>query len=125
MNTNDFRSLEYIRMHWEICEDYHVLDKGQMQLPAIRPYETYDLPIPTDLPAQTPGATYYVNLHLYLPLLSDLLQLAKSHLLYEYLPHQPGHLVHQYVLLYHNGNRHNQYQSNHYSILNNTPEILH
>jgi len=65
MNTNDFRSLEYIQMNWEICEDYQVLEKGEMQLPAVLPYETYELPICTDLPGQTPGASYYVNLRFY------------------------------------------------------------
>lgn len=65
INTNDFQSLEYIRMHWEICEDYHVLEQGEMQLPAIKPYEEYVLPISTELPGQTPGATYYVNLCFY------------------------------------------------------------
>ena len=65
LNTNDFRSLEYVKMHWEICEDYHVLEKGDMQLPAIESYHEYTLPISTDLPGQTPGASYYVNLHFY------------------------------------------------------------
>ena len=65
LNTNDFRSLEYVKMHWEIREDYLVLEQDDMQLPAIKPYTAYDLPLSTDLPAQTPGATYYVTLHFY------------------------------------------------------------
>ena len=28
MNTNDFRSLEYVKVEWEICEDYNVIKKG-------------------------------------------------------------------------------------------------
>ena len=65
MNTNDFRPLDYVRMVWDISEDYTVLSSGEMMLPAIKPYETYELPLITDLLGQTPGATYYANMKFY------------------------------------------------------------
>ena len=65
MNTNDFRALDYVRMTWEITEDYIVLQSGEMMLPAIKPYETYALPLSTDLPAHTAGAAYFVTLRFF------------------------------------------------------------
>ena len=65
MNTNDFRPLDYVRMAWEITEDYHVLQSGETMLPAVKPYETAVLDIPTALPGNTPGATYYATLRFY------------------------------------------------------------
>jgi beta-galactosidase/evolved beta-galactosidase subunit alpha len=65
MNTNDFRPLDYVRMVWEITEDYHVLQSGETVLPAVKPYETAVLDIPTALPGNTPGATYYATLRFY------------------------------------------------------------
>lgn len=65
MNTNDFRPLDYVRMVWEITEDYKVLESGESMLPAVKPYETAVLDIPTDLPAHTPGAAYYATLYFY------------------------------------------------------------
>lgn len=65
MNTNDFRPLDYVRMVWEITEDYKVLESGESMLPAVKPYETAVLDIPIDLPAHTPGASYYVTLCFY------------------------------------------------------------
>ena len=65
MNTNDFRPLDYVRMVWDISEDYSVLSSGEMMLPAIKPYETYELPLTTNLLGNTPGATYYANMKFY------------------------------------------------------------
>ncbi len=65
MNTNDFRPLDYVRMAWEITEDYHVLQSGETMLPAVKPYETAVLDIPTALPGNTHGATYYATLRFY------------------------------------------------------------
>jgi beta-galactosidase/evolved beta-galactosidase subunit alpha len=62
MNTNDFRPLDYVRMAWEICEDYTPLSSGEMKLPPVAPYESYELPLTTNLLGNTPGATYYANL---------------------------------------------------------------
>ncbi len=61
-NTNDFRPLDYVTMKWEIREDYTPISAGEMRLPAIRPYETYALPLTTELLGDTPGATYYAHL---------------------------------------------------------------
>ena len=65
MNTNDFRPLDYVRMAWEITEDYKVLSAGETTLPAVLPHETAVLDIPTALPGNTPGATYYVTMRFY------------------------------------------------------------
>ena len=65
MNTNDFRPLDYVRMVWEISEDYKVLRSGEAMLPAVAPHETAELDVPTDLPAHTPGAAYYATMRFY------------------------------------------------------------
>ncbi|MBQ4353797.1 MAG: hypothetical protein IJC71_02775 [Clostridia bacterium] len=65
MNTNDFRALDYVRVKWEITEDFKVLRCGEMMLPAVMPYETCELPVPTDLPEQTAGAEYFAVLRFY------------------------------------------------------------
>ena len=65
MNTNDFRSLDYVRMVWDISEDYIPLSSGEMMLPPIKPYETYELPLTTNLLGNTPGAAYYANMKFY------------------------------------------------------------
>ncbi len=65
MNTNDFRSLDYVYLKWEICEDYMILKSGEMQLPAIEPYSEQELPIDTHISEKTYGAKYYVNLRFY------------------------------------------------------------
>ncbi len=62
MNTNDFRPLDYVRMVWDISEDFTPISSGEMQLPAVMPYETYEIPLTTNLLGNTPGATYYVNM---------------------------------------------------------------
>lgn len=62
MNTNDFRPLDYVRMVWDIREDFTPISSGEMQLPAVKPYETYEIPLTTNLLGNTPGATYYVNM---------------------------------------------------------------
>lgn len=65
MNTNDFRPLDYVRMAWDISEDYTPLSSGEMMLPPIKPYESYELPITTNLLGNVPGATYYANMRFY------------------------------------------------------------
>lgn len=62
LNTNDFKSLDYITLHWEICEDYKVIKQGKMQLPAVKPYEEYTLPLDLTINEKTAGAKYYINL---------------------------------------------------------------
>lgn len=61
-NTNDFKSLDYITLKWEFCEDYNPLRTGEMRLPAIKPYESALLNIDTFVENVTPGAKYMVNL---------------------------------------------------------------
>jgi len=65
LNTNDFKSLDYISLKWEICEDYHTIKSGDMKLPSIAPYEEYILPINTDIDNLQSGATYFANLKFY------------------------------------------------------------
>ena len=65
MNTNDFRSLDYVTLKWELCEDYHVLRSGEYRLPSVRPYESICLDIDTGVEERIPGAKYMVNLKFY------------------------------------------------------------
>ena len=65
INTNNFRPLDYVKMIWEITEDYTVLSSGETMLPAVKPFEITTLDIPTDLLGNTPGATYYATLRFY------------------------------------------------------------
>ncbi len=65
MNTNDFRSLEYLTVQWELCEDYKILQKGETRLPEIRPYEKWEPEFGWQLPTLLPGAKYFVNLRFY------------------------------------------------------------
>jgi len=62
MNTNDFRALDYITLHWELLEDYRVLRSGEYRLPPVPPYEKTVLDIDTAVDAVKAGASYYVNL---------------------------------------------------------------
>lgn len=62
MNTNDFKTLDYITLHWELLEDCYAIKKGAYKLPPVKPYETTSLPIDTAIPTPIPGAKYYVNL---------------------------------------------------------------
>lgn len=65
MNTNDFRALDYMTMQWELTQDYTVVRSGQMQLPAVAPYETIPLALDTKIPQVVAGAEYFVNLRFY------------------------------------------------------------
>lgn len=62
-NTNDFRSLDYVTLKWELCEDYRVLEKGECQLPPVKPYESIAEHITVNHPI--PGARYMVNLRFF------------------------------------------------------------
>lgn len=62
LNTNDFRPLDYIHMHWELCEDFHVLCSGEMQLPPVQPYAWEELSIDTAVTNTTPGAKYTLRM---------------------------------------------------------------
>lgn len=64
-NTNDFRTLDYITLKWELLEDYHIIKSGEFKLPPVKPYENITLDIDTEVKAVTPGATYYANLKFY------------------------------------------------------------
>lgn len=65
LNTNDFRPLDYLRLCFEVCEDYTVLRKGEVKLPAVQPYTFYEPNIDTGIDRKTAGARYYANLHFY------------------------------------------------------------
>ena len=64
-NTNDFRALDYVTLHWELCEDYLSKRSGEMKLPPVAPYETAALEIDTKIDDAVPGAEYFVNLRFY------------------------------------------------------------
>lgn len=65
LNTNNFKAIDYITLKWDICEDYTVIKSGELTLPAIKPYEEYELPIDITINSKTEGAKYYVNLNFY------------------------------------------------------------
>ena len=65
LNTNDFKSLGYVKLCWEICEDYKVLRSGELMLPEIKPYCEQELDIDLSIPHKTPGAAYFANLRFY------------------------------------------------------------
>jgi len=65
MNTNDFKPLDDVQMEWEICEDFHVMRQGKMRLPAVMPYDVWEIPLETALPSSTPcafGSSHAVEL---------------------------------------------------------------
>jgi len=67
-NTNDFRSLGYLTLKWELKEDTKVIRFGQMPMYDILPRESIE--IGTDVIDYIPsepvaGATYYLNLYFY------------------------------------------------------------
>ena len=61
-NTNDFRTLDYITVKWEICEDFKVIKSGTLTRLNIVPYESKFLDIDLEIPADTKGARYFVTL---------------------------------------------------------------
>lgn len=61
-NTNDFRSLDYITVEWEILEDFEVIKSGRESLGQIKPYESEYLNIDFSVREEKSGARYYINL---------------------------------------------------------------
>ena len=68
MNTNDFKSLGYLTLKWELQEDTKVVRCGQMPMKDILPHKSVEIGsdvidyIPSEPMA---GATYYLNLYFY------------------------------------------------------------
>lgn len=67
MNTNDFRPLDDVTLHWSIAEDYQPIKSGQLHLPAIKPYESAALEIDSSIENAVAGAEYFLNLRFYDP----------------------------------------------------------
>ena len=65
MNTNDFRSLDYLTLEWELTEDYIQIRSGKTQVPPIAPYESAALDIDTSVEEAKAGAEYFVGLRFY------------------------------------------------------------
>ena len=65
MNTNDFRSLDYLTLKWELAEDYLPIKSGEMKLPPIAPYNSAELNIDTSVSEPVAGAEYFANLRFY------------------------------------------------------------
>ncbi len=65
MNTNDFRTLDYITLKWEICEDYKPIKYGELKLPPVIPYSSEALDIDTFISEPVSGAKYFVNMKFY------------------------------------------------------------
>ncbi len=64
-NTNDFKTLDYITLKWELLEDYRILKTGEFCLPPVKPYESTVLDIDTKPDALVAGAKYFVNMKFY------------------------------------------------------------
>lgn len=64
-NTNDFRSLDYLHLKWEICEDYKIIKSGEMAMPAVSPRKTAILDIDYTVENLIAGAKYRINLYFY------------------------------------------------------------
>ena len=64
-NTYSFRNLDALTLKWELCEDYHVIKCGQMQLPSVEPHAETILDLNVEPDHYRPGAAYYLNLHFY------------------------------------------------------------
>lgn len=62
INTNDFRSLDYLEIEWELLEDYNVIRSGELKLDT-EPRGRYNFEAPEYLPI--PGRRYYLNVLAY------------------------------------------------------------
>jgi beta-galactosidase/beta-glucuronidase len=65
MNTNDFKSLDYLTLKWELKEDHLIKKSGEMKLPPIAPYESSYLDLDTNIEDPISGAEYFIDLHFY------------------------------------------------------------
>lgn len=65
MNTNDFKTLDYITLKWELLEDYHTLKMGEFRLPPVKPYESMVLDMDTKPDILVAGAKYFINMRFY------------------------------------------------------------
>lgn len=63
MNTNDFRPLDYLKLRWELREDYTLLRKGELSLPALAPYASMPLSLDSAVAQPKAGAEYFLTLH--------------------------------------------------------------
>ncbi len=65
MNTNDFKTLDYITLKWELLEDYRILKTGEFCLPPVKPYESTVLDIDANPDILVAGAKYFINMRFY------------------------------------------------------------
>lgn len=65
-NTNDFLSLGYLTLEWELCEDFVVLDKGSFTMPSVPPRSKQKIFIPykTSFKVKA-GAIYRINMRFF------------------------------------------------------------
>lgn len=62
-NTNDFRTLSYLTASYEICEDGIPVKSGAIELPEIRPHESYSPDIDISVDSPIAGARYFLNIY--------------------------------------------------------------
>ena len=66
-NKYDFTLLSDFKMNWQIEEDGKVIQRGDMDLPAVLPHTSEDLRIPFEMPEPQPGREYFINLSFTMP----------------------------------------------------------
>ena len=64
-NTYNFRNLNSLILHWELCEDYMVIKSGRLNMPSVEPHADCVLDIDTSVEKTASGAKYYLNLHFF------------------------------------------------------------
>ena len=62
INTNDFKDLSYLRIEWEIQEDYDIIQKGELKID-LKPRNRFNFEVP-EYP-QKAGCRYYLNVNSY------------------------------------------------------------
>lgn len=64
-NTNAFLDLSYLKLNWELAEDYIVIDKGSFMMPSVMPRRKKIIEIPYKNFEAKKGAQYCVNMKFY------------------------------------------------------------
>lgn len=63
LNRNVFVNLDQYNLKWDITENGHSILKGDMEVPAVKPGESFPFKIPLKkMPKIKPGAEYFVNI---------------------------------------------------------------
>ena len=64
-NTYNFRNLNCLTLHWELCEDYLPIKNGSFPMPSVEPHDECEIEIDTSVRCRTAGARYFLNLRFF------------------------------------------------------------